>query len=262
MEKLRCECASKPFLLWNVLQRCRLYSCSQQQPALGLFFSSVSSPSCVTHERLLWLAPTPAMLKFLHVLVTLSSSQVFHVVATLLKRLSEPAAKTFPKRNQLPAFNPPYLSLSQPLELRLLLLFYVFWICGSVWPRERSMPMWLSSPQGTVQVSRPGWRIQALSVTNAFGWSAGPRGTLFQCSVGTWQQSPQELFKWDKLYQSQPMLLHAHPSPLNHTFETRWSSFSLCPILLFMCFPSLSRVGQQRALGNKAPQNISKYLSM
>lgn len=99
--------------------------------------------------------------------------------------------------------------------------------------------MWLSSPQGTVQVSRPGWRIQAPSVTNAFGWSAGPRGTLFQCSVGTWQQSPQELFKWDKLYQSQPMLLHAHPSPLNHTFETRWSSFFLCLILLFMCFPSL-----------------------
>lgn len=44
--------------------------------------------------------------------------------------------------------------------------------CDSVWPSDRSIPMWLSSPQGTVQVSRPGWRIPTLSVTNAFGWSA------------------------------------------------------------------------------------------
>lgn len=133
------------------------------------------------------------------------------------------------------------LSLSQTLSpclhsaaslLTSLSFFFVFlWL----WPSEWSMPMWLSSPQGTVQVSRLGWRIQAQSVTNAFGWSAGPQGTLFHSSVGTWQQSPQELFKGEKLYQSQPMLLHAHPSPLNHTFKTRWSSLSLSASSCYSC---------------------------
>ncbi len=109
------------------------------------------------------------------------------------------------------------------------------------------LPMWLSSPQGTAQVSRLWWRIQAQSVTNAFGWSARPQGTLFHSSVGTWQQSPQELFKGEKLYQSQPVLLHAHPSPPNHTLKTRWSSLflslSLCLVLLVMALPSFACVG-------------------
>lgn len=116
--------------------------------------------------------------------------------------------------------------------------------------------MCLSSPQGTLQVSRLGWRIRAQSVTNAFGWSAGPRGALLHCSVETWQQSLQELFKWEKLYQSQSMPLRARPIPLNRTLKTRWSSLSLYLILLFMCFRSFSWVGQLRGLGNKTCQNI------
>lgn len=149
-----------------------------------------------------WVASTPAILKCLHVRVTLSSSlfaQAFHVVATLLHQLSKPEAKTL-------------LFLSQSLGLCLQSAALLFPICGSVWPSDRSMPMWLSSPQGTVQVSRRGWRVHAQSVTNAFGWSADPRGPLFHSSVGTWRQSLQELFKGEELYQSQPMLLCVHPS--------------------------------------------------
>lgn len=109
--------------------------------------------------------------------------------------------------------------------------FSAFSVRGCLRPSEWSLPMWLSSPQGTAQVSRLGWRIQAQSVTNAFGCRAGPWGTLFHCSVETWQQSPQELFKWEKLYQSQPVLLRTQPSLLNHTFKTRWSFVCLFPSL-------------------------------
>lgn len=188
------------------------------------------------HERLLQVAPPPAILKFLHVRVTLSSSlflksfmwEPLFSINSLSQRQKHVPKETSSLPLPLHIFMYVFVSHTQSMSLfcRLSSHFSVFSICGSVWPSERSMPMWLSSPQGTVQVSRLRWRTQAPCVTNAFGWSAGPQGTLFQSSVGTWQQSPQELFKWEKLYQSQLMLLHAHPSLLNHTFKTRWSSLS------------------------------------
>lgn len=143
------------------------------------------------------------------------------------------------------------LSVSLCLHLAVSLIAYVCSNCGAGGQRERCTAMWQSSPQGTVQVSRLGWRRQAQSVTNASGWSAAPSGTLFHSSVGTWQQSPQEPFKWDKLHPSQRMLLHAHPSPLDHTFKTRWSCFSLCLNLLFLCFLAHWLAGELAASENK-----------
>lgn len=140
--------------------------------------------------------------------------------------------------------------------------FMSFCFSLSARPQNRSIPMWLSSPRGTVQVSRLGWRIPTPSVTNAFGWSAGPRGALFCSSVGTWQQSPQELFKWDKLFQSQEMLLHSNPSPLDHTFKTGRSRFfplssSSCFLWAFQC--KWSQASSQIWKNKKKTQ---KYLSI
>lgn len=255
-EKMRCEC----------LEAVSTVKCTGKAPSARLLTTTCSRSVfliclfslCFSLMRDTWKTslgcPNPRHSEislWLCYFVFISFAQVFHVAATLLDQLSKPEAKTLPRWNQLPALTPPYLCLSH--SVRVSSHFSVSSICGSVWQSEPSMPMWLSSPQGTVQVSRLGWRIQAQSVTNAFGWSASPRGTLFHSSAGTWQQSPQELLKGEKLYQPQPMLLHAHPSPLNHKFKTRCLCLSfcrsLCLILLFMCFPSFSWVGQLRALG-------------
>lgn len=79
---------------------------------LVLFFSSVyalcASPSCVIHERLLRVSPPPAILKFLHVCVTLffSFAQVFHAVAILLYQLSKPEAKNISPMKPAPCLYP------------------------------------------------------------------------------------------------------------------------------------------------------------
>lgn len=214
---------SQQFLLWNALQRHRLH-CSSQQPASRSVFLICLFSLCFSLMRDTWKtspgSPTPCHSDISSCLcysVFFSFAQVFHAVAILLYQLSKPEAKkTFPQWNQLPAFTSPFPSVCLCPRLHSTVCLLNLWLCLAEWTEHA---MWLSSPQGIVQVSRLWWSIQAQSVTNGFGWSAGPQGTLFHHSVGTWQQSPQELFKGEKFYQSQPVLLHAHPSPLIHTLK-------------------------------------------
>lgn len=153
-----------------------------------------------------------------------------------------------PQWNHLLNFTPQYPSvcLSHSASLRPPVLS----ICGSAWHSERST----ARDKAAHKVLRRyvgWWHMQAQSVTNAFGWSAGPQGTLFHYSIGTWKQLPKEPFEGEKFYQSQPVLLPAHPKILNRTFKTRWSSLCLCVIMLFMWFTWLSWAGQLRGFGER-----------
>lgn len=168
----------------------------------------------------------------------------FNVVATFLHQLSEPEAKALPLMK--PALLPlhpahPSVRLRQsshccPLPSHSS----VFPICGSAWPSGLSMPMWLSSPQGSVKVSRRGWRVPAQSVTNASGWSAVPRGTLFHSSVVTRLQSPQELLKVEEFVS---VTADASSCLSEPTQSPILNSLSCCLIPL-LCFASFSRFGE------------------
>lgn len=95
------------------------------------------------------------------------------------------------------------------------------------------------------------------------GEAMGPQGTLFHSTVGTWQQSPQELFRGGKLYQSQAAALHAHLNTFNRTFKARWISPPLlrsatsCFSCVFHSSPD--EHGDVGAL-TKTSQNISVWL--
>lgn len=185
-EKPRCECLEL-FLLWNAVERQRLCGCSQQ-PALSVCFShpsilSVLLPHAWDMKDLFGFAPAPTILKRLHVRVLTSSLLLksFMLQPLSSTKLSqrrkhfpnETSSRPFPLHITLSAF----VSVAQPMNASHCLSPHssVFSRQGLFWPNERSMPMWLSSPQGTVQVSRLAWRIQAQNVTNAFGEALVPK---------------------------------------------------------------------------------------
>lgn len=147
MEKLRCEC----------LEACFTVKCAAAKMlAVQLLTTTTCSRSVfliVTHERFLWLAPTPVTLKFLHVLVTLSSSLFLRLFFSRLSCCSHSSKLALLARSK---------NTSQKKPARCLYPFRIFlclrhWGYVSIWLHPfllcRLLNLWLCLAEGTQHVN-------------------------------------------------------------------------------------------------------------